>query len=100
MNEFKTPGVYIVERLVSPESVSGVSTAIPAFIGYTEKAGVDKELFYKPTRVTSLNNYVEQFGCLTETINVEAKDDELTVRLRSPKKPKKSMQLPGLNVLC
>lgn len=86
MNEFKTPGVYIVERSVLPESVSGVSTAIPAFIGYTEKAGVDKELFYKPTRVTSLNNYVEQFGAPTETINVEAKDDELTLKITEPKK--------------
>lgn len=86
MNEFKTPGVYIVERSVLPESVSGVSTAVPAFIGYTEKAGVDKELFYKPTRVTSLNNYVELFGAPTETIKVDAKTNQLKLEITEPKK--------------
>nr|MDZ8000844.1 phage tail sheath C-terminal domain-containing protein [Aulosira sp. DedVER01a] len=41
---YKTPGVYIEEISKFPPSVAEVATAIPAFIGYTEKAvvrGVD-----------------------------------------------------------
>ena len=34
----KTPGVYIVEKSAFPNSVVQVATAVPAFIGYTEKA--------------------------------------------------------------
>ena len=35
---FKTPGVYVVEKSIFPPSVAEVETAIPGFIGYTEKA--------------------------------------------------------------
>jgi phage tail sheath protein FI len=35
---YKTPGVYIEEISKFPPSVAEVATAIPAFIGYTEKA--------------------------------------------------------------
>ena len=35
---YKTPGVYLVEKDAFPGSVVDVATAIPAFIGYTEKA--------------------------------------------------------------
>ena len=41
---YKTPGVYIEEISKFPPSVAQVETAIPAFIGYTEKAetgGID-----------------------------------------------------------
>lgn len=34
----KTPGVYIVEKSAFPNSVVEAATAIPAFIGITEKA--------------------------------------------------------------
>ncbi|OUL37356.1 phage tail protein [Nostoc sp. T09] len=37
---YKTPGVYIEEISKFPPSVAEVATAIPAFIGYTEKAVV------------------------------------------------------------
>ncbi|KAA3613657.1 MAG: phage tail sheath family protein [Calditrichaeota bacterium] len=37
MATYKTPGVYVEEISTLPPSVAGVSTAIPAFIGYTEK---------------------------------------------------------------
>lgn len=33
-----TPGVYIQEQNAFPNSVVEVATAVPAFIGYTEKA--------------------------------------------------------------
>ena len=35
---YKTPGVYVEEIPKFPPSVAPVDTAIPAFIGYTEKA--------------------------------------------------------------
>ena len=38
MGQYKTPGVYIVEKSAFPNSVVEVATAVPAFIGYTEKA--------------------------------------------------------------
>ena len=38
MGAMKTPGVYIVEKNAFPNSVVEVATAVPVFIGYTEKA--------------------------------------------------------------
>ena len=37
MTIYKTPGVYVEEISTLPPSVAEVSTAIPAFFGYTEK---------------------------------------------------------------
>ncbi len=39
---YTVPGVYVEEISTLPPSVAGVATAIPAFIGYTEKA-LDKK---------------------------------------------------------
>jgi len=36
-NNYKTPGVYVEEISKLPPSVAQVETAIPAFIGFTEK---------------------------------------------------------------
>ena len=38
INKIKTPGVYINETNAFPNSVVGVETAVPAFIGYTPQA--------------------------------------------------------------
>ena len=35
--DYKTPGTYVEEIATLPPSVTGLSTAVPAFIGYTEK---------------------------------------------------------------
>ncbi|EOR94508.1 Phage tail sheath protein FI [Arcticibacter svalbardensis MN12-7] len=60
---FKTPGVYIREIPTFPPSVAEVETAIPAFIGYTEKATFNgKDLKLKPQRISSLLEYEELFG--------------------------------------
>lgn len=59
----KTPGIYIIEKDAFPNSVVAVETAIPAFIGYTEKAECNgKSLLNKPTRITSFAEYVMYFG--------------------------------------
>ncbi|MCX2680315.1 phage tail sheath family protein [Galbibacter sp. EGI 63066] len=61
---YKTPGVYIEEIPKLPPSIAQVETAIPAFIGYTEKAvderGID--LTNEPKRITSLFDYERFFG--------------------------------------
>ncbi len=50
---YKTPGVYVEEISLFPPSVAQVETAVPAFIGYTEKAFKNGEsLLKKPTRIT------------------------------------------------
>ena len=38
MATYKTPGVYVEEIPKLPPSVAQVETALPAFIGYTNKA--------------------------------------------------------------
>ena len=50
---YKTPGVYVKEVALFPPSVAQVETAIPAFVGYTEKAADpnDKSLRSEERRV-------------------------------------------------
>lgn len=63
MGAMKTPGVYVVEKNAFPNSAVEVSTAVPAFIGYTEKAvNAGKSLKNKPWRITSLAEYHQYFG--------------------------------------
>jgi phage tail sheath protein FI len=59
----KVSGIYIQEKSAFPNSVVEVATAIPAFIGYTEKALRNgKSLINQPTRITSFSEYMELFG--------------------------------------
>jgi uncharacterized protein len=58
-----TPGVYIEEQNAFPGSVVAVETAIPVFIGYTQKAArKGKSLLHIPTKISSFAEYVELFG--------------------------------------
>jgi phage tail sheath protein FI len=60
---YKTPGVYIEEIPKFPPSVAPVETAIPAFVGYTQRAAEGKtDLTLKPVRITSLLEYEVLFG--------------------------------------
>ena len=60
---YKTPGVYVEEITKFPPSIAPVETAIPAFIGYTEKSLRNGEsLLNKPVRVESIAEYEEIFG--------------------------------------
>lgn len=61
----KTPGVYIEEVSTLPASIAAVETAIPVFVGYTEKAekeGNTTALVNVPTRITSLLDFIKIFG--------------------------------------
>lgn len=63
MTAMKTPGVYIVEKNAFPNSVVEVATAVPAFIGHTEKAvNGNKSLTNKPWRITSMAEFRSYFG--------------------------------------
>jgi len=59
----KTPGVYIVEKDTGANAVVQVSTAVPAFIGFTEKAEINGKSFHmKPVQISSLSEYELFFG--------------------------------------
>ncbi len=63
MATYMTPNVYVEEKSVLPPSVAAVSTAIPAFIGYTERAKKDGEdLQNIPTRINTFLEYESIFG--------------------------------------
>ncbi|RPE05461.1 phage tail protein [Chitinophaga lutea] len=64
LTSIKTPGVYIDEVPKFPPSIAAVETAIPAFIGYTEKADrlAPQDLHMEPLRIGSIADYEQFFG--------------------------------------
>src|SRR5215510_14652619 len=64
MPTYKTPDVYVEEISVFPPSVAEVETAIPAFIGYTEKAAekAANDLILVPTKIYSLKEFEQYYG--------------------------------------
>jgi uncharacterized protein len=74
----KTPGVYIEEVPKFPPSVAQVETAIPAFIGYTEKAKAvkDDDLHLVPKRIVSLLEYETYFGFAQKETWIEIQINE------------------------
>ena len=63
-SRLKTPGVYIEEIPTLPPSISAVETAIPAFVGYTERAVNTRgePLNNIPYKITSMLDYTRFFG--------------------------------------
>ena len=92
MKNYKTPGVYIEEIATLPSSIVPVETAIPAFIGYTEKARLREEgdLINVPHRITSLFEYERFFGVaksetgITVTINDLVAPAEVEAKIENP----------------
>jgi hypothetical protein len=64
MPTYRAPDVYVEEISTFPPSVAEVGTAIPAFIGYTEKAAkiAAGDLLRKPTKIYSLKEFEDFFG--------------------------------------
>mgnify|MGYP000231601278 CR=1 FL=1 len=60
MAAYKTPGVYAEEISTLPPSVAEVSTAIPAFFGYTEKGPAI-------ARISTMLEYQQVFGGPSQT---------------------------------
>jgi phage tail sheath protein FI len=63
-NLANTPGVYVQEISTLPPSVAQVSTAVPAFIGYTPNGKADS---VEIAQVSSLLEYEKRFGTATAT---------------------------------
>lgn len=57
MTSYSTPGVYVEEISTLPPSVAQVATAVPAFIGFTEKGEANK-----PVRISSMLEFQTVFG--------------------------------------
>jgi phage tail sheath protein FI len=85
MPNYKTPGVFIEEIPKFPPSVAQVETAIPVFIGYTERAGItgaplktdtiDATTVTEAQRIVSLLEYETYFGTgPVETVSVNVKE--------------------------
>ncbi len=78
MANYKTPGVYVEEISTLPPSVGQVPTAVPAFIGYTEKAVKNgKSIINVPTHLTSILDFHSMFGHAADygKINVSLNPD-------------------------
>jgi phage tail sheath protein FI len=62
--KLSTPGVYVQEIPSIPPSVAEVETAIPAFIGYTEKADriAAGDLKLVANKINNLSEYVQFYG--------------------------------------
>lgn len=62
--KLSTPGVYVQEISTLPPSVAEVETAIPAFIGYTEKADrlVAGDLVMISNKIGSLGEFEQFYG--------------------------------------
>jgi len=61
---YKTPGVFVEEIPKLPPSVAQVETALPAFVGYTNKADelAPGDLVKKPKRIGSLVEFEQFYG--------------------------------------
>ena len=98
---YKTPGVYVEEIAKFPPSVAQVETAIPAFIGYTEKADkkVAGDLIMAPFRITSLLEYETYFGTADPEIGITVNISDAKVNgvaKRSMSVPQPSSKSPFL----
>lgn len=85
MFAYKTPGVYVEEVSTLPPSVAEVSTAVPAFIGYTEKSP-STEKGPSIARVSTLLEYEQLFGgpkLASFTVAVDA-ESQVTGVTRGP----------------
>lgn len=97
MQDYKTPGVYIEEIPHLPPSIASVETAIPAFIGYTEKAQWKEtdDLKNKPWRIESMLQYEQFFGypdpekeSLTVVFDTTAGKNEVNGKIDETKRSK------------
>jgi phage tail sheath protein FI len=82
---YKSPEIYIEEPSNSA-SVKAVDMAIPAFIGYTQKAQQFEvgDLLFTPTRITSISEYEYLFGTLVHDALTVTIDDIVDVLPAGP----------------
>ena len=75
MPEYLSPGVFVEEVDRGPKPIQGVGTAMACFVGFTEKAQIERvingetivdDLLNKPQLVTNWSQYAERFGGLVQ----------------------------------
>lgn len=82
--DLRMPGVYTQEIATLPPTVGVIPSAVPVFIGYTEKADKKGEsLMNLPTRIKSMKEYEEWFGGPPKTKITVDIDDSVS----NPKRP-------------
>ncbi len=87
-----TPGVYLEENSVFGNTVVEVSTSIPAFVGFTQKASKgDKSILNIPTRISSFSEYQKIFGGPSKTKFDLSVNDESSFSLKVDKSTKYMM---------
>ncbi len=79
MPEYLSPGVYVEEVDRGPKPIEGVGTAMAAFVGFTEKAEMVREvggemmvenLINRPQLVTNWTQFTERFGGFVPGVNL------------------------------
>lgn len=89
--DYKVPGVYVEEISTLPPSVAGVATAIPAFVGFTEKA-IDRNDSSHPKeeivvkRIDTFLEYEQYFGKKPKLsrFNLEKNGDRFDFKRKKP----------------
>lgn len=80
MAVYKTPGVYVEEISTLPPSVAAVSTAVPAFIGYTAQGST-------LARISTMLEYETLFGGPKQSAFTVTETDGAVVIGRTPVDP-------------
>ncbi|MBX2924691.1 MAG: phage tail sheath family protein [Chitinophagaceae bacterium] len=93
MADYKTPGVFIEEITKLPPSIAAVETAIPAFIGYTEKATLREpdDLRLVPRRISSMVEYYQLYGNPQKEVGITVNIDSNNVITGKVNQPSKYM---------
>ncbi len=92
MSNFLTPGVYTEEVATLPPSVADVSTAVPAFIGYTEQAMRNsKSVTNQAVRISTFLEFKEIYGSADTTAISVAVDDNDAIQTVSVTPPQHSL---------
>lgn len=92
MPTYKTPGVYIEEISLLPPNVAQVETAIPAFIGYTEKGPTE------PTRIRSLVEFIDIFGGPALELPEFIVNSDGSIQMRDPSDNPVAVSIPATPV--
>ncbi len=81
MANYRSPGVYTEDIPTLPPSIAEVESAVPAFVGYTEKAtmSVTDDVLNLPTPINGLADYIQIFGGAEQedSANITIAVDEL-----------------------
>jgi uncharacterized protein len=81
MPNYRSPGVYVEEISLLPPSIAEVESAVPAFVGFTNKATslTTDDLLNVPTPINSLGDFIQYYGGAPkeDNANIKIEVDEL-----------------------